>query len=353
MQKIMAMGRVLIQNHIFPLLTMVVISGCGHGNRELPHVMVDLNMVDRDSIPYSMFVDSITYLSLDPDKNCLIGEISNVAFLDSCIVVFESESSQVRLLNRDGKFLGNIGSRGAGNGEFIYPTQIDVDKGNNLILVYDPPQSAVLKYSVDNVYVGKDSIGHASDMAYLGNGRYLKTNYNDTPENSGVFLVDVAVGDSKKLSGCRDNVPQKKPWEIFRNDGKPAVMSRPYEDRLMEWEDDELVLIKNFNVLPSPSEHEMSVIENNPKEKLKHPNRMTFVKNKRWFYSYYWLDNTIKYIFMDDKTGEVTVTTHLNNDIDGIYGSELPVCINNSFLTVVDGKNESDNPRLQFLHLKR
>jgi len=338
---------------IISVIGLISVAGCKQSIREDATVAVDLNVIDKDSIPYSMFVDSITYLSLDPDNNCLIGEISNVAFLDSCIVVFESKTSQVHLMNRDGKFLRDIGGRGAGHGEFIYPVQMDIDEDNKLILIYDIPQSAVMKYNLDNVYVGRDSIGHASDMAYLGDGRYLTTNYNDIADKSGVFIIDTKTGHAEKMSDCRDNVPMKKPWEIFRNGGQPAVMTRPYEDKVMEWNGNELTLFQNFNVVPSPDKQDLSVIENHPQEKLKYPDRMIFLKSDRWFYSYYWLDNKIRYIFWDDKTHEMTVTPSLFNDIDSVYGSELPLCVNNSFVRVVEGNNENENPRLQFLHLKR
>lgn len=343
------------KNLAMPLLiiTAMAVAGCGEKAREYESVDVDMDICDVDSIPYSMFVDSISYLSLDPDNECLIGEVGNVAFLDSCMVVFESKTANIHLFDRNGKFLRDIGGKGAGNGEFIYPVQIDVDKDNKLVLVYDLPKGAVLKYSIDNVYLGKDSIGHASDMAYLGDGKYLATNYNDTPERSGVYLVDVSARSAEKILGCRDNVPVRKPWEIFRNGSRPSLMTRQYEDRLMEWNVDSLRSIISFNISPSPDKRDLSIIEENPHEKQKFPNRIMFLKNDRWFYSYYWLDDKIRYILYDGRKQKLTVTSSFYNDIDGIYGSELPHCVGNSFVSVVDGENEDCNPRLQFLHLKR
>lgn len=331
---------------------MTILPGCNQRFREESEIVVDFNTVRQDSIPYSSFVDSISYLSLMPDGRCMIGDISNIAFIDSCIVIFDSKSHQVLLFNKDGRYLRNIGDRGAGHGEFIYPTKMDVDIRNKQILIYDRPKGEVLKYNLNNVYIGTDSIGHASDMTFLGNRTYLITNYNDDINTAGIFFINCNTNNYVRLADCRDNIPTNKPWEIFRNGETPIIMTRPYEDAVMEWNGTELTSILKFNIHPSPNHQALSEMKSHPRETLKYPNRMLYLSSNRWFYSYYWLDDEVKFIFFDLKNRKLTLASSLYNDLDGIYGMELPICIDNAFVNVVYPEEEFDNPKLQFLHLK-
>lgn len=344
------------KSYILPsLLVMVaaILPGCTQRIREESGIDVDFNKLDCDSIPYSVFVDSISYLDLDPEKKCMIGDISNLVFIDSYIVLFESRTYHIHLLNKEGKYLRDIGARGAGYGEFIYPSQINVDHANKLILVYDSPKGEVLKYDLDNRYVGKDSIGNASDLFYLGDNRYIVTKFNDPTDKSGIFLLDVKAHKIDKLSDCKDEIPMNKPWEIFRKEKTPVIMSRPYEDIVMEWDEGRINSSVKFNVSPSPSRQDLVAMASNPQDILKHPNRMIFLDSGRWFYSYYWIEDEVKYIFWDHKNRKLTLASSLYNDIDGVYGMELPICIDNSFVKVVDSETENGNPKLQFLHLKK
>ncbi len=336
------------------VMTFAVLPGCTPHIQEESGIVVDFTKDSCDSIPYSLFVDSITYLDLDPEKKCLIGNIDNIAFLDSCIVLFDSRAHLVHLLDKEGRYLKKIGERGAGPGEYLSPKQMDVDYENNLILLYDPPKGKVLKYDLNNHYVGYDSIGAASDMDYLGNQKYIVTNYNDSKERAGIFLIDISLQKRNKLSDCKYDLRMNKPWEIFRKDNNPVIMSLPYEDILMEWDGEKLYSTVKFNISPSPSQQALMEMESHPQDIIKFPNRMLFLDSDRWFYSYYWINNEeIKYIFWDHKKRKLTIASSLYNDIDGIYGMELPLCINNSFVTQIEAKEENENPKLQFLHLKK
>ena len=215
------------------------IIGCGRNqNIEQEYgrrIDINLTTSDRDSIPYSEFVDSITYLTIQADDSLRIGNIENIRFADTYIAAFDPRAYQVLLFNADGRFVRKIGARGRGHGEFIRPLRMDVDADEKVVLVYDIVQGSVLRYGFDSTYIGKDSIGHASDMAYLGKGSYLVADYNEDTENAGIYRVESNPYRRTKLYGCRDRVPMMKPWEFFRNNGKPSVMSRQYEDRPSFW----------------------------------------------------------------------------------------------------------------------
>ncbi|GEM_PF-3838143 len=80
--------------------------------------------------------------------------------------------------------------------------------------------------------------------------------------------------------------------------------------------------------------------------------RVVFHNSRRWFFMYFWMDGEVRHIFWDKTGTNPEVVRYLKNDIDGVNGTGLPVCIDNSFVMVVSEENPEANPRLQFLHLK-
>lgn len=69
----------------------------------------------------------------------------------------------------------------------------------------------------------------------LGNNTYLTANYNDASDNAGIYLASTSSGEIRKLEGCSNGLPTNKPWLFFYDDGIMSIMTRPYENRLMEW----------------------------------------------------------------------------------------------------------------------
>lgn len=333
--------------------TILMTFGCKEDSSECRVVKVDLNETDNEYICFSQFADSLTYISLKDVDSCRIGNIKNIRlFEDSLILIHDSGAEDVKIFKKSGHYVSNVGSKGRGSGEYIRASQIDVDNDNREILIFDDVSGRMLRYSFDYKYISADSIRRADDIAYIGDGKYLAVNYDDLSDASGVFIVTGTPFKREKILGCRDNVSMNKPMEIFNNDGKLSVMSRQYENRLMEWENGRLKPVIEFEVLQSPKGSDIHSISADYREMKKYPDRVEFRNSDRWFYTYFWTGNELRHIFWDKTKDTFEVVEYLKNDIDSVYGSLLPLCVDNSFVSAVDG-GENENPRLQFIHLKK
>lgn len=330
----------------------IVLVGCSEKRSDCTSIPLNLRKVARDSIPYSEFVDSITYVDLETSDNCIIGTISNIRIADGQIVVLDDLSQRVMLFDSIGSYIHDIGSRGLGAGEYIRAAQIDVDKEAENILILDHTGCAVLRYSYDNKFIGKDSVGYADDIVYLGNNTYLTANYNDASDNAGIYLASTSSGEIRKLEGCSNGLPTNKPWLFFYDDGIMSIMTRPYENRLMEWNGNNLTSVVDFIVEPSPTSWQIQEIGKDRMKATEYIDRVVFHNSRRWFFMYFWMDGEVRHIFWDKTGTNPEVVRYLKNDIDGVNGIGLPVCIDNSFVMVVSEENPEANPRLQFLHLK-
>ena len=290
---------------------------------------------------------------METTEDCLIGKIRNIKFTDSLLVVFDGQSHQILLFDRKGRFDWQIGRRGEGPHDYISPITIDIDRERNHILVLDNAQHAVIRYGFDGAYIGADSIGVAEDMAYLGNDSYLTVYYNDTRERAGVFLVSVNPSSVRRIVECRDDLPVEKSWEIFRDNDKVSLMSREYENRLYEWNGDSLVRTLSLAVEPQPTLSELAEIIRIPGKHVEHFYRLIFCNGDRWYFTYFWKGDDIRFVLGDKVNNKFKTAKRFINDIDGVAGRALPVCYNGAFVREANGIQEEDNPRLQFLHLKR
>lgn len=316
-------------------------------------IPVNLEYTDSEIINYSEFIDSITYLDLETTEDCMIGQIRNIQFTDSFLVVFDGQTRQILLFDHMGRFNRQIGKRGEGPYEYINPITIDIDRERNHVLVLDNARHAVIRYGFDGAYFGNDSIGVAEDMAYLGNDRYLTVYYNDTRERAGVFLVSANPLCTRKIVECRDNLPVEKSWEIFRDNDKVSLMSREYENRLYEWNGDSLVRTLSLAVEPQPTLSELAEIIRIPSKHVEHFYRMMFCNGNRWYYTYFWKEDDIRFVLGDKVNNKFKTAKGFINDIDGVTGRALPACYNGAFVREANGIREENNPRLQFLHLKK
>ncbi len=100
----------MLKNASMVMLAIVLV-GCSEKRSDYTSIPLNLRKVARDSIPYSEFVDSITYVDLETSDNCIIGTISNIRIADGQIVVLDDLSQRVMLFDSIGSYIHDIGSR--------------------------------------------------------------------------------------------------------------------------------------------------------------------------------------------------------------------------------------------------
>ncbi len=100
--------------------------------------IININVSNfKNSANLSDFLEVVKLIPLETSKESLIGEINNVVQFRENIYVFDLLSQKLLWFNSDGKFLGQIGQRGKGPGEYIEMHDFQVDTLKELIYLSD------------------------------------------------------------------------------------------------------------------------------------------------------------------------------------------------------------------------
>lgn len=162
---------------------------------------------------YTLFLDSIsqsfpnlsrlTYVPLETTEASLIRSIDKILYSDHKIYVFDKDAKRIICFNEQGKYLSSINRVGQGPGEYLFPSDIDIDENGNLY-VYDFQSGNIVKYESGNandfdiLKIGERSL----DFAVMDSTVFLSRMVND-----GTLSVNLASWDklSRKIEILKEN----------------------------------------------------------------------------------------------------------------------------------------------------
>lgn len=114
-----------------------------------PLVVCDQKLLsDTLQIPLSLLTEDMEIIRFDNREDALVGE-QMVVVSDNYLLVWNYNENPVRLFDRKGKFLTNLGASGQGPGEYwaIYDAQID--EANNRIYMLPWTSGQLLVYDLE------------------------------------------------------------------------------------------------------------------------------------------------------------------------------------------------------------
>lgn len=108
-------------------------------------------IVLEESIDYTEkeVIDSIRYLQLETNDDCLISYVSQLFCTDREIIIFDIYTQAVYVFDYGGKFLRKLHKQGQGPGEYATILSISIDEMTNEILIVDSG-SRVLCYDLSS-----------------------------------------------------------------------------------------------------------------------------------------------------------------------------------------------------------
>jgi hypothetical protein len=108
---------------------------------------------DNEQVPLSLVADSIEYVFLETNPECLINNIRDVLVTDNHIII--AANGKILEFTRKGEFIRKIASQGKGPSEYISLRNISYDEKENALYIFTNDYCKVLKYSIDNEFLGK------------------------------------------------------------------------------------------------------------------------------------------------------------------------------------------------------
>ena len=119
---------------------------------QVKNIIVDLNR--NPQLPYDSLISKAVFIKLETNKQNTIGQISQILFVDSLIVVVDSESAQsINIFDLEGRWKCKVGSIGSGPEEFIEISNVVIVPERKWICILDRPQKKILYFDLAGQFI--------------------------------------------------------------------------------------------------------------------------------------------------------------------------------------------------------
>ncbi|MGE4567948.1 MAG: 6-bladed beta-propeller [Bacteroidales bacterium] len=166
-------------------------------------------------------IDSCTYIVLETNDNCLMGNIRTLRFRDDRFFMLD-ENDHVFVFDKSGKFLNTIGRKGNGPGEYIRIRSIFVNPEKEQITLIEPVRKMRLIYNyqgelLEEAPIPIDGIilGAIKKADYLGNGRIICECGAHIKSDMGIFTCNEDFSDMEVL--YENDLTSKGLFSIFNS----------------------------------------------------------------------------------------------------------------------------------------
>lgn len=181
-------------------------------NKDLYLIDLD-NIKKEETVSASSFFDSAELIFLETNDECLIGEISDVQFLDDKLLILDERVTKSLFVYKiDGTFLYKISRIGQGPGEYVSLSDFTINTDKREIYLLDDENEHILKFNMDNgnyIATIKLEVGDYCRNIQYNNGR-LYADANDG--HVGSLLNEINIETGEKIKKWLDTDLYNKGW---------------------------------------------------------------------------------------------------------------------------------------------
>lgn len=318
--------------------------------------------------------DTIQFIRLETDSNCLIGEIMKIEFFEEKFFILDSDVTKTLFcFDRNGGFLFKINNIGKGPGEFISPVDFSINDQKKELSLLDVGSQKIITYNLNGTFIkeinyvdkfGAIDISHLhmdGDLTYamldkpeLSCDNFIKI-YDGTKEVSGSFKIDkynwnIPSGFSSRFSR------NTNPMFLYVSKTSDTIYSiNKYEFKPFYYIDFQGMKVCYENINPKLSYYEKT------KELLKQESYRlegkVFKANDIIFFSFSFNTNPIIYhCFFEGKSEKLIISHFVNDENDdrfnfidypkGVMGDAFisPLSagsVKNQFENLIENKKET------------
>ena len=142
------------------------------------------------------FAKNIEYIPLETNDNCLIGkesEIESIRATEKDIFIIEWNVIY-RFSRKDGKFLNQIGKRGAGPSEFASKRSVFINEKKQEIFLHDIMKYKILVYSFDGIAKREIEIPELFQLELIDENTFVGTSNGPNTNIPGFGLYSLLDG---------------------------------------------------------------------------------------------------------------------------------------------------------------
>jgi len=114
---------------------------------------IPVSFADKDNIlPLSEFIDSVSFIVLETNKQCLIGNVDKIITISDGYLIIDKEiASKIFYFNKEGNFIASIGDKGNSRSEYINLEDVTTD--GKIVYVLDSRGRKIVCYSLTGEYL--------------------------------------------------------------------------------------------------------------------------------------------------------------------------------------------------------
>ncbi|MDL2278839.1 6-bladed beta-propeller [Parabacteroides sp. OttesenSCG-928-G07] len=194
------------------LFAFLLLSGCGQNSSDktgdIPVIDIIGNLGNYEAVSVSQFATELEYIPLETSYDCLIGE-EYVGVIVTSTYIFVRGSKYCYAFDRDGRFLGQIGSYGQGPGEYTHLTSFTMDEKSQSL--YLETSRTLLEYSWDGVFRQSIDLPKNKHETNLHDVSFVRDNLfiGHSPNYKGDLLYNFVLFDqSSEMIKLFDNYVQ-------------------------------------------------------------------------------------------------------------------------------------------------
>jgi hypothetical protein len=152
----------------------------------------------QDTLKLSHLVKSIDLIPLETKPESMFSTPATVCYEDGRFYILDRSftNSIALIFNADGSFVGRIGAKGRGRGEYLNPNAIAIDRKNRNVLIFDHSIDKMFRYGLDGKYISTTDLElDFVSFVVTDNAAYYQTSkYNHmNPDSSGYWVAEITA----------------------------------------------------------------------------------------------------------------------------------------------------------------
>lgn len=182
----------------------------------------EILFVDAGQKKMSDLIDDYSLIVLETLEDNLILDPTVVRFSERFVFILDrfSPSKSLYVFSHEGKYIGKVGSKGEGPGEYIMPHQFVVNEKQNKLYLRDMATNSMLVYSLDTFgFIEKLSIPFYATCFELLDDDHFIWYVNAGMQNQGDFLKHIQITDTQctPISSLIDimDMPQRGMYNVM------------------------------------------------------------------------------------------------------------------------------------------
>lgn len=231
---------------IFLLLIVISLIGCNTSetNDGVNNNIKNINIIDYDSKTkwsFSDFFEIVDLIQLNTTENNLIAEAQKMYYIDDKFFIFDRRFSIVKVFDRNGKYLFDIGKIGQADGEYTHLDDIDYNLKDNTFSFFSNSERSVFTYSIEGKYLGKFKVDFfAFGLVNVSrDSTFFNINFNlsDESKNNNLLLTNDKgkVLNRYFLYQAGYDVPSSTSSGFLNKNNEGILYSTAYDDTFYQF----------------------------------------------------------------------------------------------------------------------